>query len=533
MSIKVNTYSQEELTLTIKSDIVDGKEYNRKEFRKLIEESKYIDTSIVNGLRRYIIGKINTLAFDYYQKPTIPSYVNFEKNDSNMNNDFIGHRLGLLPINIRIVKYILLIYKIILGHTNELDKYLKNSDDSQINIFLKKNLKIKDNLDLIHKLEFHIDETNKDEDIIEITTDIIKLKLYNIDEKIELDYKDYKDKVKKYEKIFNVYEKFNKLDKNSWMDINKLVKNVFPSYTYNDKTYYALLCKLKKKESLKCNVILNEGNGERHARFSTVAPCTYSFVIDNEMINKIINMKLVDSNLENLEFQKKLGLKDKDDIMKFINDRYSDQNNFKLNDKQIKIRTEFINKNKDNNNIDKIEKFISEKDILLNNFNKCDYQRYFKGKEEKDLYKREFDFTIESNHFYLPERIFYKGYKKLKKDLLDYCDNVLDLFNNFANYPLQNEEFKITSSAKIINGVDILYYNGNHSIGNIIHTYLYYCYDKEVVQYIGYQMIHPLKTELLLTIGFDKDKFENIVKDMFTKLKEIFNNMNLVIELSS
>ena len=42
-----------------------------------------------------------------------------------MNNDFIGHRIGLLPVNIIGVKYVLVIYKILLGHHNEIDNYVK------------------------------------------------------------------------------------------------------------------------------------------------------------------------------------------------------------------------------------------------------------------------------------------------------------------------------------------------------------------------------------------------------------------------
>ena len=52
---------------------------NFTSIEKLITESKYIDTSLVNGLRRYIIGKINTLAFDYSPVPMEINYINFIK----------------------------------------------------------------------------------------------------------------------------------------------------------------------------------------------------------------------------------------------------------------------------------------------------------------------------------------------------------------------------------------------------------------------------------------------------------------------
>ena len=93
-------------------------------FQKLIQDSKYLDTSIVNGIRRYAISRINTVAFDYSPTPMLKEYIYFDKNNSNMNNDFIGHRLGLLPNRIVGVKYLLLIYKILISHTDTLNKIL-------------------------------------------------------------------------------------------------------------------------------------------------------------------------------------------------------------------------------------------------------------------------------------------------------------------------------------------------------------------------------------------------------------------------
>ena len=51
-----------------------------------------------------------------------------------MNNDFIGHRIGLVPVNIISIKYILLIYKIIIGHHNEFTKILETINDSEKNM---------------------------------------------------------------------------------------------------------------------------------------------------------------------------------------------------------------------------------------------------------------------------------------------------------------------------------------------------------------------------------------------------------------
>ena len=88
-----------------------------------------------------------------------------------MNNDFIGHRIGLLPIKIASIKYLLLIYKIIIGHHNDLNELLSESDETIIFNKLKTILKLsnKTNIDTIQQFIFYINiTTNKD--LEEVTT---------------------------------------------------------------------------------------------------------------------------------------------------------------------------------------------------------------------------------------------------------------------------------------------------------------------------------------------------------------------------
>ena len=146
-----------------KSDLKDLQESNT--IQTLVKTSKYIDTSLINGLRRYIITKINTLAFDYSHVPMETDYIKFKKNTCEMNNDFIGHRIGLLPIKIVSIKYLLLIYKIIVGHHNDLDELLNESDKTIIFNKLKTILKLsnKNNISLIQNFIFYINITTNKE----------------------------------------------------------------------------------------------------------------------------------------------------------------------------------------------------------------------------------------------------------------------------------------------------------------------------------------------------------------------------------
>ena len=124
--------------------------------------------------------------------------------------------------------------------------------------------------------------------------------------------------------------------------------------------------------------------------------------------------------------------------------------------------------------------------------------------------------------------ILKKSFKLLKKDLLSSCENIIYLLNNLSNYPLVDNNITIDESEKIENGIDILFNDSNHSIGNIISSYIYYLYDNTMIKYIGYKMVHPLKTEMIITIGFNNmDNVNNLLIEIFTLLINIFNNTNL------
>lgn len=502
----------------------DWKKYNSE----LINKGHYLDTSFVNGLRRYAISKINTIAFEYSPTPMLKDYIIFEKNTSNMNNDFIGHRIGLVPVNTVGIKYILLIYKIMIGHHVEFDKILttiENPDKKQENIQkLKKNLKLEKNIDLISKIKFYINKENENDDIINITTNDI---LFSLENEIKM------SDLENYKPIFQLYETYNNISSSSIVDDisnQNLLKKVF-NYIYEaeEEQKGILLCKLKQREKLKCNIHLNIGNGEKHARWSTVSPCTYSFELDNQLIIKMLTKKCSEAKLTEENLQSSIESENYNSIKEFITTRYSDLSTFKLNPEIIEIKNTFLTstefKNLDPNTNKIVKQYISDKDSLLNTFNKCDYQRYYKGKEEYELFNREFNFEIESVGFYTPERVLYKTFKLLKNDLLNDCNKIIYLLSNYSNLPIKNEDIVISESDKIENGIDILFTHSNHSIGNILTSYIYHLRYK-FISYIAYKMVHPLKLEMLITIGLNSEEKTNNIINVFSNLIEIFTKMD-------
>jgi len=501
----------------------------KKYMSDLINNGNYLDTSFVNGLRRYSISKINSVAFEYSPTPMVKDYIIFEKNTSNMNNDFIGHRIGLVPVNIVGIKYIALIYKILIGHHSELDEILKLLEDKVSNYDncvkkLKSNLKLQKNIDLISRIEFYINEVNDKDDIMNITTENILFKLEH-----EITMSD----ISRFIPLFELYEKYNDISESfaKNISIENLLKYVF-NYIYKseDETKNGiLLCKLKQNEKLNCKMYLNIGNGEKHARWSVVAPCTYSFELNNPLILKILDERC--KKLTITPEKLKLSLGDYyNKIESFINTRYTDLSVFKLEPKNVEEKNILYN-SEDFKELDEdmkkiIKQYISDKDTLLNTFNKCDYQRYYKGKEEYELFYREFKMEIESVGFYTPERILNKTFKLLKNELLEECNRVSYLLSNYNSFPIQNEKIVISDSDKIENGVDILFVISNHSIGNILSSYIYHLNFKEI-SYIAYKMVHPLKKEMLITIGLKniEDKSQQIIS-IFKNLITSFENMD-------
>jgi DNA-directed RNA polymerase subunit L len=522
------------------NEYIQNNTHYKIKIKDLLQQSQFLDTSYVNGLRRYAISNINTLAFEYSNTPMNKEYIIFEQNTSNMNNDFIGHRIGLLHVKIKYIKYILLICKIIYGHHKVLDEIKKTikkgeKEEKEIIQDLKTNLKLSNNsnIELIQNIIFNINEIKVNNEI-PVTTENIKINLYKT-----LEFSNYVEKIKEYIELIRIYEEYNDINE---LDINEnllteINKNIFTKESYPDEEEYfsELLCKLKKNNTLQCSFRLNIGNGNKHSRWSTVCPCTYSFEVDNKLVETILIQKLEESELnDHIKFlTDDIDETKRNYINDFIIDRYIELYNFNLNVDKIEKLNEF------KTSIDDLEtsiknniiKYILDKDKLINNFNKCDKYRYYYGKEEYEYPLRIFNFSIESVGFYDSNRILYKTNKLLKNDLKNIIKKIISLLDNTYNYPLILEDIKIDSSDKIQKGIDIICDNCNHSLGNILSSYIYYLYDNKTVEYVAYKMVHPLKTIMIITIGFieNTNNKENL-KAIFKNLFEIIDNFKLYDE---
>ena len=118
----------------------------------------------------------------------------------------------------------------------------------------------------------------------------------------------------------------------NYISNQNLLKLVF-SYIYETEEQQKgiLLCKLKQQETLKCNIHLNIGNGEKHSRWSVVSPCTYSFKLDKNLINDILTKKCTETNLIDDRLKNNIGEDNYGIVKDFITLRYTDLFTFRLN----------------------------------------------------------------------------------------------------------------------------------------------------------------------------------------------------------
>ena len=84
---------------------------------ELVFEISNIDLSFVNALRRIILSEIPSIAFR--TEPYDKSMVKIINNTSNLHNEFIVHRIGMIPIHIKDVEtFDIINYKFVLNVKN-------------------------------------------------------------------------------------------------------------------------------------------------------------------------------------------------------------------------------------------------------------------------------------------------------------------------------------------------------------------------------------------------------------------------------
>jgi len=152
-----------------------------------------------------------------------------------------------------------------------------------------------------------------------------------------------------------------------------------------------------------------------------------------------------------------------------------------------------------------------KKSIILNFSNHEKFRHYMTNKFGEPNH---FTFEIESIGVLKPENIFKKSISLLK--------NKIQLFS--ININSQNNEYiEIVKSNTIINAVDINIHNEDHTLGNLLQSYLFSVFvrEKKKIKYVGYKEIHPLKNTICLRVQPELNEGEDIIESSIKYLKDI------------
>ena len=205
------------------------------------------DKSIINSIRRTILSDIPTIGFRYVDKNEINS-LKIIKNTTALHNEFIMHRLSLIPLYINPSNY--------------------------------------------NPLLFHLKVENKgDHPLIKITSE--HFQIYPLKENISFDNESI---------LIDDYDLESPLSKEE-------KEKIFKPLKINDKLYYTLITELKSNQSKKDIQELEIygvpvlSNSNENISFQSVSCATYIYKIDEKLkdskINEFLEIKGIEDTPEN------------------------------------------------------------------------------------------------------------------------------------------------------------------------------------------------------------------------------------------
>jgi DNA-directed RNA polymerase II subunit RPB3 len=201
---------------------------------KTIFKLSNVDTSIANSLRRVIIAEVPTLSIDL---------VEIENNTSVLHDEFIAHRLGLIPIVTPDFR----------------DNNIRYMDDMRFSRECDCDISCE------HcSVEFELDVTCRDRETLEVTSKDLKV---------------CKEKSTTHPEVHALYgPKLND--------------------EYDEEGDGILIVKLSRNQQIKLRAIAKKGVGKEHAKWSPVATVTYSIVPEILLNQSMMNSLSTDQKKE-------------------------------------------------------------------------------------------------------------------------------------------------------------------------------------------------------------------------------------------
>tara|TARA_B100000674_G_C37977896_1_gene980414 strand:- start:197 stop:1498 length:1302 start_codon:yes stop_codon:yes gene_type:complete len=403
----------------------------KRESESVAFEIKDIDKSLANGLRRTILSEVPSIAFR--TEPFEKSDVNIKKNTCNLHNEFLAHRIGMIPIYY---------------------SDISNFDSS--------------------RYRFVLSVRNDSQETIEVTSN-----------------------------DFNIYFKDDDDEERLLSEAEN--ETFFPKDPISGD--YIPICKLKpildigepiEEIDIECRASVS--NGLENARYCPVSKCVFYNKVD-------------------------VG-KAKEGFKTYIKNEVEKKRNIirKTGNRELSADEEETTKIKG----DELKKYQKA-------FNNHDMYRYFETDENNE--PTAFIFEIETIGQMTPEVIYSKSF-----------DILINKLEKFA-YNLENEvnnKIEINQADVNYNGIDIIIKDENHTLGNLLQSYLYkyYIQDSQELNLVGYKAPHPLVNEIILRISCknNNDNYENhknevkrLVKQgistLLVNLNEVKDEWNSMVDI--
>ena len=220
-----------------------------------------LDKSVINGIRRTLITDIDTCAFE-------ESNIIINTNKSALHNEFLKHRISLIPLYIDPIKYDYLLFELKVKCNDETIKNITVDmfDVYRLNTHTKHLLKEQSTMDYI-----------PDEDKIEEKLKVVNTTYYDLDNPLSDTDK---------EKIFKPFKyELNKQVRKSYFLLTELKS------LHSDKEY----------EEIELYCIPSIGTGRTDAKYNNISTAVYSFKHNENMFKDVLKDKIKINNVKNVE----------------------------------------------------------------------------------------------------------------------------------------------------------------------------------------------------------------------------------------
>jgi DNA-directed RNA polymerase subunit L len=251
-----------------------------KKNNKINFKLKDIDVSVLNSIRRVILSEIPNVAFEFKPYNIENQKIIIETNTCPLHNEIIQQRLSMIPLNFTV------------DQINDFDE-----DEDKYN--------------------FVLNEKNKSESIMDITTEHIKI--------YDNNNKKYDDKI-----IYEIFPK-NKIT-NDFILITKLKPNIINKENGNE---------------ISIKMTATKDIAKNYSGFGYVSQCSYFNIVDEVEADKLLNKKIDEGRTKKMTSEELEDLQNNFNNLErqriFRKNKYGEPNYFEFNiESECRVSPEYL-----------------------------------------------------------------------------------------------------------------------------------------------------------------------------------------------